>query len=64
MKPRLGLVALVPSLAVRTLDGSRGRPNEAAQSGMVCTRLSIVREVFRGAHIACARRVQVVGGRG
>ena len=35
MKPRLGPVALVPSLAVRALASSRGRPNEAAKNGMV-----------------------------
>jgi hypothetical protein len=31
MKPRLGPVALVPSLAVRVLASSRGRPNEAVK---------------------------------
>jgi hypothetical protein len=31
MKPRLGPIALVPSLAVRVLASSRGRPNEAAK---------------------------------
>ena len=31
MKPQLGPVALVPSLAVRALASLRGRPNEAAK---------------------------------